>query len=306
MDCRSRIANATFPSISTFARLLCALPALESLHLCRSCAFVKHGFDLRSVPVPPGIPLQLAVVQLTDGFCIDSEPCSVTDLVDFFVATGLGKSLRRIKACLSPILRVANEVDVTLNRLVKHSAQSLRHLSLDSTLSYWISNDTYEWVHSDHSAAPYFDVSENTCLERLDLTVQVTHQEMTHSCVPMVEILSQVTSTHISIIQVHFTSYCQPGELGVELDVDLEKLMEGFPQLDAVLSAPIFDGLTHVVVDVTTLDSSDVRDRDSAHELRLCLPVLDARGILGINVNNIMIGLYLDEEIGEWKRLGIE
>lgn len=97
----------------------------------------------------------------------------------------------------------------------------------------------------------------------------------------MSEILSQVTSTHISIIQVHFTSYCQPGELGVELDVDLERLMDGFPQLDAVLSAPIFDGLTHVVVDVTTLDSSDVRDRDSAHELRLCLPALDARGILG-------------------------
>ncbi|EED85435.1 predicted protein [Postia placenta Mad-698-R] len=287
----------------TFARLLCTLPALESIHLGGSCTFAKHGFDLRSVPVLPGLPSQLADVQLTNGFRIYSDPCSVTDLIEFFIATDLGKNLRRITACPSSISRAANEVDVALNRLIKHSAQSLHHLSLDSSLSQCISNDTYELLHADHSAdaqsisiAPYFDVSDNTCLKRLDLTVRVAHEKMSHLCAPGVKILSQVTSTHISKIQVNFTpNYWS----AAELDVDLEALMDGLPQLDAVLSGPIFSGLASVVMEVMTLVRSDVRDEDSAHELRLCLPTLDTRGILGI-------GMHWNEKISEQRCYGIE
>ncbi|EED85473.1 predicted protein [Postia placenta Mad-698-R] len=234
------LSYVTFPSVATFARLLCALPALESIHLGGSCAFVKHGFDLRSVPVPPGLPLQLADVQLTNGFSIYSDSCSVTDLVEFFIATGLGKNLRRINACLSPILRVANEVDVALNRLVKHSAQSLHHLFLDSSLPFRISDGADEWVHADRSAAPYFNVSENTRLKHLDLKV------------------------------------------------------------------PIFNSLTDVIVCVRAMHGSNVRDEDSAHELRLRLPTLDARGILGIAVNDVGIGLDWDKSILGWKRRRIE
>ncbi|EED85434.1 predicted protein [Postia placenta Mad-698-R] len=312
------LANVTFPSVTTFARLLCALPALESLEFRRSCAFVRHGFDLRSVPVNPGLPLQLADVELAYDFSLHSDPCSVADLADFFIATGLSENLRRIKACLSPLLRVANEVDVALNRLVKHSVQSLHHLSLNSYSPYDISNDAYEWIRADHSAgaspitfsltnpqsisiAPYFDVSENTCLEYLDLKIQITRADMSHLCAPVVEILSRVTSTHISRIQVYFHRYvCQPGP---EIDVDLEALMDELPQLDALLSGPIFHSLTNVFVYVSTLKRPDLQYEDAARELRLCLPRLDARGLLGIGFNAILyaarIGMHWDEDMGE-------
>ncbi|KAF9807577.1 hypothetical protein IEO21_08137 [Rhodonia placenta] len=283
---RLYLDNVTFPSVTTFARLL-------------SCVFVKHGFDLRSVPVYPGLPLQLADVDLTYDFRLHSDPCSVNDLVDLFIATGLSENLRRIKACLSPSLRVANEVDVALNRLVKHSGKSL-HLSLDSSLSWWLSNGTDGLVHADHSA-------ENTCLEHLDLTVQVTDKNMSHLYAPVVDILSQVTSTHISRIQVYFSPYRQPG---AELDVDLGRLMDGLPQLDAVLSGSIFSSLTHVEVDVRTLDRSDVRDEDSAYELRLCLPRLSARGIIGCVTLHLVypavMGLHRDKEIVDWARCGVD
>ncbi|EED81589.1 predicted protein [Postia placenta Mad-698-R] len=278
----------TFPSVTTFARLL-------------SCAFVKHGFDLRSVPVHFGLPLQLADVDLTHAFCIYSDPDSVADLVEFFIATGLGKSLRRINASLSSFLRVASEIDAALSRLVEYSAQSLRHLSLHS------SSLRQNWVHQNYSAAPYFNVSENTCLERLDLTVQFAHGNRSHLCAPVSEIMSQITSTHISRIQVKFIS-CH--HTGARLDVDLGELMDGIPQLDDILSGPIFDGLTNVVVDVRTLDRSNVRDEHSAHELTLCLPRLDARGILGIWFNGILyaarIGMHWDDDTGGLRRRGIE
>lgn len=99
---------------------------------------------------------------------------------------------------------------------------------------------------------------------------------MSPPCAPVVDILSQATSTRISIIQMTFCPYLQPGE--VVFDINLGKLMDGLPQLDAILSAPTFDGLTDVDVDVRILDGPDAeRDEELAHELRLCLPRLDAR-----------------------------
>ncbi|KAF9805970.1 hypothetical protein IEO21_08868 [Rhodonia placenta] len=309
---RLALGKVTFPSVTTFARLLCALPALGTLELWGPCAFVKHGFDLRSVPVHPGLPFQLANVQLIEDFSIGSDPCSVADLVEFFIATGVSENLRHIKACLSPILRVADEVDVALSRLVRHSAPSLRHLSLDSSLPYSRSNDKYELVHADHSAAPYFDISENACLEYLDLTIEIARENLSHLCAPVVEILSQVTSTHISVIQVYFSHDYQPG---AELDVYLGKLMDGLPQLDAVLAGLIFNGLNNVVISVGKQgvwyerDEWDARDEASAYGLRLCLPRLDARGILGVGFNGILfsrIGLDCDEDTSESRHRGTE
>lgn len=126
--------------------------------------------------------------------------------------------------------------------------------------------------------APYFDVSGNPCLERLDLAVDVDRENLSHPCAPVVEILSQVTSAHLSRIQVDF----QPVDpLGVKLDVYLRKLMDGLPQLDAIFSRPIFDDLTDVIIHISTLRGSNVRDKELAYDLRLCLPTLDARSILG-------------------------
>ncbi|EED85475.1 predicted protein [Postia placenta Mad-698-R] len=225
-------------------------------------------------------------IGLTDGFCIRSDAGSVDDLAELFIATGLGKALRRIITCLSPFLRVASEIDAALSRLVKHAAQSLRYLSLDSSSPWCTPHRTDERIHADHSTAPYFDVSENTCLERLDLIVE-------------------------------------PGE--VVFDINLGKLMDGLPQLDAILSAPTFDGLTDVDVDVRILDGPDAeRDEELAHELRLCLPRLDARVNLAIGFNGILyaarrarcspfsrrrlsrIGLDWDEDAGKLRCHRIE
>ncbi|EED85430.1 predicted protein [Postia placenta Mad-698-R] len=289
------LGHVMFPSVTTFARLLCALPGLKRLQLVTSCTFAKHGFDLRSVPAHPGLPLLLADVDLADDFRLHSDPCSVADLVDVFVATGLSENLRRITICLSSSSRVTTGCDAALSRLVKHSAQSLHHLSLDSSSYWWISSGADELLHANHSAASYFDVSENTCLEHLDLKIQVTHANMSHLCASLVEILSQVTSTHISVIQVNFSPYYRPG---AELDVDLRNLMDGLPQLDAVLSRPIFNNLTDIAVHIRTLDGSNIRDQELAHAIRLCLPTLDARGILDI-------GMHWDYRIRAWKRFTV-
>ncbi|EED85477.1 predicted protein [Postia placenta Mad-698-R] len=285
-----QLNNVTFPSVTTFARLLCALPSLEGLELKGSFAFVKHGSDLRSVPVHPGLPPRLADVDLTYSL-LYSDPCSMADLVDLFIATGLSENLRRITACLSSSPRVTTACDADLNKLVKHS-QSLQHLSFRPYPRSSVS-DTHEW-HADQNAAPYFDVSSNTCLERLDLTVDVDHENISHLCAPVVEILSQVTSAHILRNHVHYLHY---NHLGAKLGVDLGKLMDGLPQLDAIFSRPVFNNLTDVIVYIETLDDTDVRDEELAHDLRLCLPMLDARGILGLSRS----GLHWDEETKEWR-----
>lgn len=210
--------------------------------------------------------------------------------------SGLSENLRRIIAYLSSSPRATTACDAALERLVKHS-KSLRHLFLRA------SPDADVRVHVDHSAAPYFDVSGNPCLERLDLAVDVDRENLSHPCAPVVEILSQVTSAHLSRIQVDF----QPVDpLGVKLDVYLRKLMDGLPQLDAMFSQPFFKNLTDVIIYISTLDGPNVQDEESAHGLRLCLPMLDARGILGIRVNNVETGLHQDMETREWRCHKIE
>ncbi|EED85494.1 predicted protein [Postia placenta Mad-698-R] len=299
------LGYVTFPSVTTFVRLLCAFPALEDLRLHKPYAFVKHGFDLRSVPVHPGLPSHLADVELTFDFHCYSDSCSVIDLVDLFIATGLSENLRRITIHMSSSSRITTVCDAALNRLVKHS-QSLQHLSFMPPLLFSVSPEADEWVHVDHSAAPYFDVSSDTCLERLDLTVDVDHEDISHLCARVIEILSQVTSAHMTRIQIFFGPLYHPD---TELDVDLGQLMDGLPQLDAILSRPIFDSLTDVIVFIGTLDRCNARDEDLAQDLRLCLPTVNARGILGIMLNRIHLssmGLDWDEETGEWRSHRIE
>ncbi|EED77968.1 predicted protein [Postia placenta Mad-698-R] len=290
------LGHVTSPSVTSFARLLCALPSLESIDLRESYAFVKHGFDPRSVPVHPGLLSHLVNVDLAYDFLLRSDPFSVADLVDFFIASGLSENLRRIIAYLSSSPRATTACDAALERLVKHS-KSLRHLFLRA------SPDADVRVHVDHSAAPYFDVSNNTCLEPLHLTVEVDHENISHPCALVVAILSQVTSTHISRIDLAFQPRYYPGP---RLDVDVGRLMDGLPQLDSVLSRPIFSNLTDVIVHIMTLDGPSARDAESVRDLRLCLPMLDARGILGFMLNNVKSGLHQDMETGEWRSHKIE
>ncbi|EED85445.1 predicted protein [Postia placenta Mad-698-R] len=66
---------------------------------------------------------------------------------------------------------------------------------------------------------------------------------------------------------------------------DWRTLMDGLPQIDEVLSWPIFENLVNVSIGVRTWDGLDVRDEERAEKLRACLPKLDERGILGFGMH---------------------
>lgn len=277
-----RIDDVVFPSCTTFARLLCALPALERLEFSGSCTFMKHPFDHRSVPRRTALPSRLDSVSLPTEFGLQSglhsDPRSVADLVDFFITAGISDQLRAFNVWLSPYFQLARESDIALNRLTKHSGKTLQHLSLGTPLRWSVSNEKDLCVHEDQNTALYFDVSENTGLEHLALTVDVTRENILRLCTPVTNIVSNVTSTHISsiIVQFHYNS-----DSIASLDIDLRRLMDGLPQLDAVLSGPIFDNLTHVVIAVHHFNKQDIRSEELVDDIRLCLPKLDERGILG-------------------------
>ncbi|OSX65983.1 hypothetical protein POSPLADRAFT_1052642 [Postia placenta MAD-698-R-SB12] len=296
------LSGVTFPSVTTFARLLCALPALETLQVMSTCTFVKHGFDLRGIPAHSGVPSGLVAVELAFDFDTHSDPRSVADLVDLFVATGISDRLRHIhiRPSPGPLLRVTTESDVSLNRLVRHCGHSLHHLDLD-TYQFWqtgIGKDVS--LHTGPSAAPYFDLSENTCLKRLDLRVNVTRDNASCLCTSVIEVLSEITSTDISRMTVLFRVDDSLGE-------DLRPLMDGLPQLDAFLSLEsVFDTLAHVNIEVYTPGQLNDRDEERADALRACLPRLDERGILGTQLNRTMIGSHWDSDTMSWKHYGVE
>ncbi|OSX65749.1 hypothetical protein POSPLADRAFT_1131995 [Postia placenta MAD-698-R-SB12] len=231
------LSSIVFPSVATFARLLCALPSLEGLYFEWSCMFVKHGFDLRSTPVHPGLPPRLATLYLDFSTGVDLH--SIADLVDVFITTGVSHKLQDIKICPSPSLQLMSESDVCLNRLVRHSGQSLHRLNLGAPATWRIPDNKYVWLAADQSA-------------------------------------------------------------------DWATLMAGLLQIDTVLSWPVFKNLVHVSIHVIIFDTSDVGDEERVDELRACLPKLDGRGILGMELNDTRVGVHWDDKTGCWKRYGIE
>ncbi|KAF9816739.1 hypothetical protein IEO21_03901 [Rhodonia placenta] len=310
---RLSLDYVVFPTILTLGRLACLWSAVRTLHLSSvifpsvatfsrllPCTFAKHGVRLRSMPVHPTLPSGLVVVELMLGFSLHSDPRSVADLVDFFIATGTSTQLRDITISSTPSFQMMTQSDVCLNRLVKYSGQSLRRLSLDPTM---IPPKCLQSMYK----APYLNLSDNGCLEQLDLTVKVTDENDSCLCTPVIEVLSQVTSTHISRITVQLHPYDFPH---ASIDVDLGTLIEELPQLDAVLSRPVFGNLIHVAIDVGTLDRPNVRDEEWAEGLILRLPTLDERGVLGCVFHALgslsRIGVHWDSKASAWKRYGVE
>lgn len=73
-----------------------------------------------------------------------------------------------------------------------------------------------------------------------------------------------------------YTGHIPKASFGVHLG----KLMKKLPQLDDVLSRPVFANLAHVKIDVGTLYGPDGAYEEQANDLRECLTKLDERGIL--------------------------
>ncbi|EED85443.1 predicted protein [Postia placenta Mad-698-R] len=228
---------------SKFPRPSSSFVELSEFIAASSHVFAKHGLDPRSIPVHSGLPSGLVAVELMLGFSLHSDPRSVTDLVDFFIAIGTSKELREIKIHSTPSFRTTTQSDVCFNRLVSYSGQSLRRLDLEPYTPWPTLEENDVPLHAGRSAVPYFDLSENRCLEQSDLTVKVTHGSNSCLC-PVTEVLSQMTSTHISRIAVWLRPYDSPR---VSFDVNLGTLIEELVDF-WVRRASVAAGPGHVVV----------------------------------------------------------
>lgn len=296
------LCDVTFPTVSTFTRLICALPALETLRCIGPCTFLKHSLGSKSVSKHPLLPSKFTAVYLDLDFSFRSEPRSVADFVDFFADTGASDRLRSITATLSPSFCMMRQSDVVLNALVRHVGQSLRHLSLNSASPYGVVEDETTVICSNpHGVYEHFDVSKNDHLEHVELSIEVNFENESHLCAPVLEVLSRITSTCMSRIDVVFSPYRTDSD---GYDVNLAQLMVELPQMDAALSLPVFDSLTNVFISMDTLYEPPGDGVELAEELRLCLPKLNERGILGIALNGIRVGFYRDHETNGGDYLG--
>ncbi|EED78901.1 predicted protein [Postia placenta Mad-698-R] len=218
--------DVTLSTPAAFARLLGALPALETLAINGSCSFPEHGFNPSDVPLRPDMLSKLTTVELGKSFSLFSDPQSVCDLVDLLIHSGASRHLEAIMVWLSQSLRVTTSVDAALNRLVMHTGQSLKKLILRvlprESLWMYIGASTHAGLNT-----------ANTHLERLVYSVGITHSDVS-TIAPVAELLHQVASAHISHISLIFC---------ITDEADLAKLWSRLPQLDAALSQTIFHNL---------------------------------------------------------------
>ncbi|OSX65707.1 hypothetical protein POSPLADRAFT_1131087 [Postia placenta MAD-698-R-SB12] len=259
--------DVTLPTAEAFARVLVALPALMTLVINGPCTFSEHGFNPSDVPLRPDMLKKLTTVELGKSFSLFSDPQSVHDLVDIFVQSGASGHLTEIMAWLYQSLHVATSIDVALNRLVKHAGQLLRKLNLRvlSQDNSWLCNEVS--TYATPSTARCFDISANTYLGYFLYSVEIIHDDdSTISAV--VELLHQVTSAHISHVNLIFC---------VMDEADLAKWWTSLPQLDAALSREVFHMLD--TVRIRFFRGNNCREIPVA-AVRTWLPGLDARDIL--------------------------
>lgn len=115
------ITSYSFPSVAALARLLCALPSLETLKLHWSRTSLKHGFDRKSIPAHSSLPSRLEAVEVIFRDIVRPDPRSVADLVHFFITTGISNQLRCLD--IPPRSSLPTECYVSFCRLIKHSMQ---------------------------------------------------------------------------------------------------------------------------------------------------------------------------------------
>ncbi|OSX65984.1 hypothetical protein POSPLADRAFT_1052643 [Postia placenta MAD-698-R-SB12] len=255
-------------------------PRLKRLHLS-DVQFTQQPFEAFTIsqfPLLSHMQLETLTLDSIPDVSVPALRASFVELVDFIAST--------------------SDSDVSLNKLVRPSGQSLHHLSLCLGQYKILPLLDGEALSPYSGSVPYFDVSENTYLEHLESTVHPDHKNGPYLWTPVFAVISRVTSTHISRISIFYSGLFHDASL----DVCLGKLIEKLPQLDDILSRPVFDNLAHVNVYVSTPYGPDVRDEKWANDLRVCLAKLGERGILG----SIRIGLHWDNETKSWKRYGAE
>lgn len=251
--------------LSTLARVLCALPALETLRCEGVCTFSR-----------------LKTIQLHTTYFF--QPQSLVDLVDYFIVTGLCHCLTDVSVQMSPSLHIIRETDHILGRLIKHIGPSLRVITLDSPSDYDPTQSSGV-ICANFSEGHPLDLSANPLLERLSLTIRDTHE--LEPCAPACRVLFQLTSTRISRIEISFFPPWELRPVDAECGANAARLRGSLLDLDTILSRPVFDNLRLIVISINAPTQRAVREEELALAdwLRPCLPRLDVRGILGITVN---------------------
>ncbi|OSX62413.1 hypothetical protein POSPLADRAFT_1142772, partial [Postia placenta MAD-698-R-SB12] len=184
----------------------------------------------------------------------------------------------RITALYIPIYPLSRRTDMVataINELIRHAGPSLEHLDLAMLVrgharpgKIW----EFKIAANQHRGS---DLSENT---NRDLeSIRIKH--LGALCLSACEILSHVTSTCISSVDIRFQSQWS----------DRGELSDVFTQLDVVLSLPVFDNLVRVLIHVEfgkhhrRLHEEEMQQW--AYLMKPCLASLDKRGVLKIDTS---------------------
>ncbi|OSX62400.1 hypothetical protein POSPLADRAFT_1142511, partial [Postia placenta MAD-698-R-SB12] len=209
--------------------------------------------------------------------------------------------------------RETDTVVTATNELVKHAAPSLEHLHLCLRFRTADLLGHYPYLRYPKDRCEHPTVNLRCQVFRIQLDTPSGRESSTNlgliSSIPdpkvfwigACKMLSHVTSTCISSVDIciHWFSWIDRGELSDILC-----------QLDTVLSSPVFDNLVHVRIRVE-LDEPYVHQKkmkEWAYSMKACLPDLDKREIIGIEVfadlpmPDVRVGLIWDCDIKDWRR----
>ncbi|KAF9805106.1 hypothetical protein IEO21_09188 [Rhodonia placenta] len=266
-----RLSDVTLPTAAAFGRLLGAFPGLKELIINGPCTFAAHGLNPGHAPRRPHMPLVSGILELGKDFSLCSDPQSVRDLVDLLIQSGVSRRLGRIIVWLSLSMRVATNIDLSLNRLVKDAGKSLKYLSLrvlpQDSLPLFNGASTL----STGARPCCFDISADTRLSHLACSVNITHEDGSWIAL-LLELLRQVTSKpeDFGYLEVAFN---------VMDDADLTKVWPGLPFLNAALSETTFDkyGLVAILFPNANKSIDSLRAKAMVES---CLPKLAAWNVL--------------------------
>lgn len=278
---RLTLCDVTLSTPNTFARLLCAFPALSRLYLYGMCTFLSHGLDPTGIPTLP-VPPTLETLEFSNRLSICSDLQSLADLLDCLVHTGICSPLTTLRAPDFPPSRTTARLVSAVQRLVRQMGDTLACLTLYSGLLCEQQQTGGHTPTTTTTADRYLDVSNNVALKDLRIVVQLDPLHELTSCIPMLVLLTRVTSQHILRIQITFYRAL---EENAKRRINVKKLMRVLHYLDLILSYPTFDRLETVCLDLSRCGLPFTAEpRIIEYRIARYLPNLSNRNLLDLGV----------------------